>query len=325
VTRVPTEGKARSFTLVVNPAAGKGRGHHVAGIVERRLRAAGAEVGVLAAQGPEQALDWAHAAVERATEAAQADRAEPSPEHCLVAVGGDGTVHLALQAVQETGMPLGLVPAGSGDDAARAWGVPREPHQATEVLLGAPAVPVDLGRAEAGDGTVRWFATVVAAGFDAKVSERALRLPQLPSGVRYLAALGAELRALQPIEYRLALDGEAHQVQAMLVAIGNGASYGGGMLVCSGADPVDGLLDVLVLHPLPTAEFVRVFPKVYRGAHLTHRAVQMHRAAEVVVDAPNVVAFVDGEPLGPLPQRLSVRPGALRVLTSAVPRPRMRV
>lgn len=305
----------RRFTLLVNPAAGGGRGHRTAGQVERHLRALGADVRVLAAGSLEQSEDWAHEAV----------AADPSPEHCLVAVGGDGTVHGAVQAVAESPVLLGVVPAGSGDDAARAWGVPRgDPVAAAEVLLQVSPVPVDLGCAVSADGGVRWFATVLATGFDARVTERSLSMMGRPGLLRYVGAVAAELRTLRPLHYRLVVDGHAEHLDAMLVSVANGPSFGGGMKVCPTADPVDGKVELFILHPLRRADFVRVFPRVYTGSHLSHPAVEVRRVSEVLVDGPDVVAYVDGERVGPLPQTMSARPGAARVLTPAVPPPPVR-
>lgn len=306
----------RVFTLLVNPTSGGGRAHAHAGVVERALRAAGARILVRPTD------DVAHARQEAAQAVARA-LAEPEVEHVVVAAGGDGSVHLLLQAVGESGVPIGVVPAGSGDDAARSWGLGRgEPHRMADILLTAPIVPVDLGRAETADGQVTWFATVLAAGFDARVSERSLRLTRVPPAVRYLVAVAGELRGFRPIGYRLVLDGEPVQTEAMLVALGNSPSYGSGMLVCPEADPTDGMLDVLLLRPIPIPEFLRVFPRVYRGTHLSHPAVQLRRVKEAEVSAPDVLAFADGEPVARLPLRVGVAHHALRVVTPGVRPPR---
>lgn len=306
-------GTPRRFSLLVNPTAGRGNAHRAAGVVERRLRTAGAEVDVLPADSLDRMRAWSADAVADA----QSSEAQGA-FHAVVAVGGDGTVHTVLQAVGETGVPFGVVASGSGDDAARAWGLPRaHPDMAAEILLAGSPRPVDLGVAEDGNGRRRWFATVVAAGFDARVSERALGLTSVPSSVRYLVAIAAELRQFRPLRYRLTLDGETTHVEGMLVAVANSPTYGGGMAVCPNADPTDGLLDVLVLAPVPTLEFLQVFPRVYRGTHLSHPAVSIRRAREVRVERADVVTFVDGERLGPLPQQLAVVPAGLSVIGPA--------
>jgi diacylglycerol kinase (ATP) len=305
----------RAFTLLVNPTSGGGRAHAHAGVVERALRAAGAPVQVR----PTLSLEQGRRA---AADAVAAARADSTHEHVVVVAGGDGSVHTLLQAVGDSGVPIGVVPAGSGDDAARSWGLGRgEPHLMASHLLTAPVHEVDLGRVEAADGHVTWFATILAAGFDARVSERALRLERVPPTLRYLVALAAELRGFRPISYRLQLDGTPVDTDAMLVALANSPTYGSGMRVCPDAHPTDGQLDVLVLAPLPTSEFLRVFPRVYRGTHLSHPAVRVQRVRHAVIDAEGVLAFADGEPVARLPLRVSVAPRALRVVTPGVPAP----
>lgn len=280
------------------------------GVVERRLRLAGAKVDVLPATTAQQMQVWCRQAVESACHSARLGE-----WHAVVAVGGDGTVHTVLQAVGTSGVPVGVVAAGSGDDAARAWGLPRaRPDDAATVLLTGRTTTVDLGVSEDVDGSTTFFATVLAAGFDSRVSERSLRLQAVPTALRYVVAIAAELREFRPLHYRLNLDGEAWQTEGMLVAVANGPSYGGGMAVCPDADPRDGLLDVLVLRPLPTLDFLRVFPRVYRGTHLDHVAVSVRRARHVHVQAEHVVAFADGERVGPLPQSVTVVPGGLTIV-----------
>lgn len=301
----------RRLTLLVNPSAGGGRSHAHAGVVERRLRRAGASVRVQAAGSARGLRELADLAVSQAQHDGDQGQA-----HAVVAVGGDGTVHTVLQAVGDTGVPLGVVAAGSGDDAARAWGLPRAaPDRAAQVLLHGRPRAVDLASARSDDGHVFWVGTVVAAGFDARVSERALALHQVPPLLRYVVAVVAELRQFRPLPYELVLDGETIRTEAMLVAVANSASYGGGMRVCPDARPDDGLLDVLLLDSMPTADFVRVFPRVYRGTHVSHPAVHIRRASEVRIDGNDVTAFADGEPLAALPLTVQVRPSALHVLT----------
>lgn len=305
----------RRFTLLVNPTAGRGHGRRRAHRVAQRLLHAGSDVEVVPAQTAPAMADCAARAVEHAQRSRAAGR-----DHVVVVVGGDGTVHVVVQAVASSGVPLGVVPAGSGDDAARAWGLPRrDTDAAADILLSGTPVAMDLGLASAGDGSQHWFATVLAAGFDARVSERAHGMPQVPAAIRYLAALTAELRAFEPLHYRLTLDGVEVERDAILVAVGNTSHFGGGMMICPDADATDGLLDILILDPIPRGEFIRVFPRVYRGTHLGHPAVEVIRAGEVVIEKADVVAYADGERLGALPQRVAVVPAGLAVL-GATPR-----
>ncbi|WP_329189016.1 diacylglycerol kinase [Streptomyces sp. NBC_01428] len=289
------------ITLFVNPTAGRGRGAHAAQPAASAFRAAGFSVRTVVGEDAADGLARARAAVAEGTGA-------------LVAVGGDGMANLALQAVAGTDTPFGLVPVGTGNDFARALGLPlRAPAAAARLTADALKEDrlrsVDLGRV---DGT--WFGTVLASGFDSRVNDRGNRM-RLPVGrFRYDLALLAELAAFRPFAYRLTLDGgETREIEATLVAVGNGSSYGGGMRICPGADLGDGLFDVTVVGNCGRATLLTVFPKVYRGTHVDHPVVTVHRAARVELVAAGVTGYADGEPLGALPLTAECIPGAVRV------------
>ncbi|HLU74369.1 MAG TPA: YegS/Rv2252/BmrU family lipid kinase [Nonomuraea sp.] len=293
---------APHLALLVNPAARGGRTLRLLEPVARRLRAGGAELSVIVGTDAADALARACLAVAERPDA-------------LVAFGGDGLVHLAVQAVAGTDVPLGIIPAGTGNDIAAALGLPRkDPIAAARTVLRMRPRPVDAALISTDEGE-ELFAGVVCCGFDSRVNERANRLTWPPGMARYLVATAQELRAFEPIPFRVTLDdGEPYEQEAMLVAVGNTSSYGAGMRVCPDARPDDGLLDVMLVEALGKAEFLRVFPRVYRGTHVTHPAVTVRRARKVRLEAPGVVAYADGERIGPGPVTCEVRPGALTVL-----------
>ncbi|MEV6152033.1 YegS/Rv2252/BmrU family lipid kinase [Nonomuraea sp. NPDC052129] len=294
---------APQLVLLVNPAARGGRTVRLLGPVARRLRAGGAEVSVIVGDSAADALERACAAVAERPDA-------------LVAFGGDGLVHLAVQAVAGTDVPLGIIPAGTGNDIANALGVPRkDPIAAARTVLRGRSRLVDAARVRTGRAE-ELFAGVVCCGFDSRVNERANGLTWPPGMARYLLATVQELRRFRPIAFRVTFDdGEPIEREAMLVAVGNTSSYGAGMRVCPDARPDDGLLDVMILEAVSTAEFVRVFPSVYRGSHVSHQAVSVRRVRSVRLEAPDVVAYADGERIGPSPITCEIQPGALRVIT----------
>ncbi|MET9884276.1 diacylglycerol kinase [Streptomyces sp. NPDC006430] len=299
------------ITLFVNPAAGRGRGAHAAQPAASALRAAGFSVRTVLGADAGDALARLRTAVREGTGA-------------VIAVGGDGMVSLALQALAGTLVPLGVVAVGTGNDFARALGLPvREPAQAgrlaAEALKEGRVREIDLGRAAAGsprtDTGGTWYGTVLCSGFDSRVNDRGNRM-RLPAGrFKYDLAMLAELAAFTPIPYRITLDdGPVMETEAVLVAVGNGSSYGGGMRICADAVPDDGLFDVVVVGDCSRSTLLKVFPRVYRGTHLSHPKVTVHRAAKVTLEAAGITAYADGEPLGPLPVTAECVPAALRVL-----------
>ncbi|TFV77580.1 sphingosine kinase [Blastococcus sp. CT_GayMR19] len=286
--------------VLISPAAGRGRARALSRAVLETLRAGGLEPQVLPATTGAEAERQAAEAVAAGTGA-------------VVAVGGDGAAHAALQAVAGTTTPLAVVPAGTGNDLALALGVPQGAVAAARAVaedLGAGDVrTVDAGRT--GD---RWWATVLCCGFDSAVTDRANRLRWPRGRRRYDVAILAELAALRPRRLTLVLDGETSTVPVTLVAVGNTSWYGGGMKVCPGADPADGLFDVTVVGPLTRLELVRQRPRLTAGTHVENAAVTVHRAARVELSSPGVTTYADGELVAPLPAVAECVPGALRIV-----------
>jgi diacylglycerol kinase (ATP) len=287
----------REIALLTNPHAGKGRGTRTASIALPRLREAGITVHSLVGRDADEALDLARASV--------ADGVDS-----LVVVGGDGMVHLAVQALVGSGTSLGIIPAGTGNDVARYVDIPRsDPQLAADVVVGARTRRIDLARCGA-----THFVTVMAAGFDAVVNERANGMRWPRGQMRYNLATLAELRVFEPLPYTLELDGEVRRLEAMLVAVGNGPSFGGGLRITHGAQIDDGLLDVVIIKAMSKRDLIRTYPQLYTGKHTRHPQYEHHLVSSVTVAAPGITAYADGERLGALPLTVEVVPQALEVL-----------
>ena len=291
------------IAVLVSPSAGRGRGAVLAVEVLAAFREAGFAPEVLpATSGPE---------AER-----QAAKAVAEGTRAVVAVGGDGTLHAALQAVAGTTTPLAMVPAGTGNDLVLALGAPRDPlaaaRAAAEDLAAGTTRRVDAGRT--GD---RWWATVLCCGFDSAVTDRANRLRWPRGRRRYDVAVLAELARLRPRELTLVLDGESQTLPITMVAVGNTAWYGGGMKICPGADPADGLFDVTVVGATSRLELMRTKPRLTDGTHIDHPMVSVFRAARVELSSPGVSTYADGEPVAPLPAVAECIPDALTVVGTA--------
>jgi len=302
--------KPARVVVAINPSASFGASRDVGPAVVQTLRATGHEVTSLIEPDFESLLASARAAV----------RTKPD---ALVVVGGDGMVNLGVGLLTGTRVPLGIVPSGTGNDMARGLGIPLGDTEAAIRLLGEALGreprTIDVARIRwtdaAGTPEERRFACALSAGFDAIVNERAnlMRHPKGPS--RYILALLAELTRLRPHRYRVVLDGETLELDALMVSVGNSVSLGGGMKITPDAVLDDGLLDVMIVKPLSRLAFLRIFPRVFQGTHTSDPRVVMRRARRIriEVDTP-LVAYADGERIGPLPLELEVEPRSLHVL-----------
>ena len=298
----------RTLAVAINPTASFGRGREVGPQVVAMLRGQGLVVHELIAPS----LD-----VLRAEAAARL----AGGVDALVVVGGDGMVNLGVELTAGTGIPLGIIPSGTGNDMARGLGIALDdPEAAVQEMLAAldrgPRV-IDAARIDYGTGPSagsRRFACVLSAGFDAIVNERANRMRRPRGRSRYTIALLVELARLRPIDYRLVVDGVEHRERALLVSVGNNTSLGGGMKVTPAALLDDGLLDVMLVRPLSRLEFLRIFPRVFAGTHVTDPRVVTMRGRRIRIEADGIVAYADGERIAPLPIDVEVEPGALRVL-----------
>ncbi|MDH6533210.1 diacylglycerol kinase (ATP) [Aurantimicrobium minutum] len=295
----------RHIVVAINPSAAFGKNSGAGEHTVSALRAAGYEVTELRAADFQLLTGQLHRALALTPDA-------------VVVVGGDGMVSLAVNAVAQTSIPFAVVAAGTGNDLARGLGLPVGDVSAAiahliESLSREP-MRIDLGRITSSDGSeVRWFASILSAGFDAIVNERAnaMRWPKGKS--RYTWALLRELVALKPVTYSLTVGEYTRHEDAMLISLANNSSMGGGMKVSPEASMCDGLLDVFVLRPLSRLRFLRLFPRVFAGTHITEPEVVIERCTQITLDAPGIVAYADGERVWALPVHVDIVPAAVRV------------
>jgi diacylglycerol kinase (ATP) len=290
----------------VNPTSGKGKGAAAGALVLQTLSELGFQAMNLSAQSADDALAAARKAV--TSGAIQA----------LIVVGGDGVVHLGVNACAGTNVPLGIVAAGTGNDAALTLGLPlNDPAQATRAALSQLDEPksIDLLAGKSEHGEFHAFNTV-SAGFDALVNRRAnlMSWPKGPS--RYTVAMVLELFKFSGIKYRAVIDGTERKIEAMLCAVANGPSFGGGMFIAPHAKIDDGTLELFVVHKISRIELLKVFPKVFTGGHVTHPAVEFVSGERFTLDSGNLPAYADGEFVGNSPIDVWIAPKALRVLAA---------
>lgn len=290
-------------TVLTNPMAGHGNAPHATERAVARFQELGIDVVAIVGKDAANARELAQQAVDEGTEA-------------FVVVGGDGVIRLALQVLARSGIPLGIVPAGTGNDHAREYGLPTaDPVAAVDVIAAGRTETVDLGLIKGADGSETWFGTIAATGFDSLVSDRVNRMRWPHGRMRYNLAIVAEISRLRPLPFRLVFDGERQVVTDLtLAAFGNTRSYGGGMLICPNADHSDGLLDVTMVRAGSRTKLIRLFPTVFKGTHISLDEVTTERARTVIVDSPGINAYADGDYVCPLPVEISAVSSALTIL-----------
>jgi diacylglycerol kinase (ATP) len=290
--------------LIINPTSGKGNGKVHGELAKRTFIEAGIDVLDLSAESFEGARAKAQAAI------------KSGKLDGLVVAGGDGMAHLGVNLCAGTELPMGLIACGTGNDAARTLGLPVIDGAAgARVIMENITRRIDLGHGTT-EGRGFYFFGSISAGFDAVVAARANKWswPKGPS--RYILAMLRELAVFKPLKYSAVVDGVERKVEAMLCAIANSRSFGGGMLIAPEASIEDGELDLFIVHPLSRPAFLKMFPKVYTGGHVTHPAVEIVRAKEVLIDAGDTPTYADGEYIGRKPMTVKIAPQTLNVFVS---------
>ncbi|HYJ48637.1 MAG TPA: diacylglycerol kinase [Microbacterium sp.] len=297
-----------NVVLLVNPAARGGAHTGSATRAAERLRESGVSVTVLSGGSASESSRLLRTAIELGTDA-------------VAVVGGDGTVHLAIQELAGTDVRLGIIPAGTGNDLATALGLRElDAIAAADAIVAGRTRRIDLARVTRADGSTAYFGSVLASGFDSRVNDRANAMRWPRGGSRYNIAILIEFLALKGIPYEVDIelaDGGRERLVGDLVmgTVGNGSHYGGGIPICPHADPADGLLDLILVRPAGRLRLLRLLPRVYRGTHTTAREVSSFRVRSVRLSSPGVNAYADGDPIGALPLTVEVAPSALSVFT----------
>lgn len=282
--------------FIVNPAAGNGRAREV---IDRSRGTFPGPAEVYISTSPKDAEERAY-------------RAALEGFSPVVAVGGDGTVQQVANGVMRCPEPppLGIVPAGNGNDLVRTLRLPRDPERAIRLAWSDDAGAIDVGTCNG-----RVFLNVAGVGLDTKVAQAVNARPDGSRGrLTYVTEALRELRRYENPELTLHLDDLTVVTKSLLVAIGNGRYFAGGMKVCPAAEPADGFLDVTVGGDLTRLETIALLPTIFVGQHGRHRKVAFHRVRRVRIDGPPGMAVqLDGEIVSSLPAEIGICPGALRI------------
>lgn len=302
----------RKIAVALNPTSDHGRAAKHLGAILEALRNTGVEVADVSAATAAESLVLAQGAVADGIDA-------------LIVAGGDGMVHLGLQAVAGTSTPLGIIAIGSGNDNARALDLPRHDVQGALSRItrylesGVGTRSIDTARITRADGSAELFLGVLSLGLDAHTNEIANTLTWPRGTLRYIRALVRAVRTHKPYGFTFIIDGEPMTTSVSVLAVANGPAFGGGLPIAPNALLDDGLLDLLMSAPLRRREIPTLLVRLAFGKHLTHPKVTHRLAKTVRIEASDLaavppVAYADGEVAGQLPLTAEMLPGALTVI-----------
>jgi diacylglycerol kinase (ATP) len=296
------------YTVIVNPAAGKGKGRRVFKSIRQEFERRGIEFGLVETRGPGDATIAARDAM--------------TP--VVVAVGGDGTVNEVANGLAGSPKALGIIPAGSGNDFIKSIGIPRNSREAIDILFQDLRRRIDTGRVScigktAPDKRGRIFVNGVGVGFDAAVAVRTRKIPYLSGTALYVAGVLQTLAQYSPPEFELSMDHTTNRSRNLLIAIGNGKCAGGGFYLTPDAVVDDGLLDVCVIEPKSIPKILRLMPKVMRGEHHDVVGVSFFREKHLRISSGTEFSVhADGEIAGEQVHEVTIEvlPATLEVVAA---------
>ena len=287
------------WLLVVNSNAGKGRASKLAGKFEVLLKSNNLPYEIINKATYEETFSEYRLSI------------ASGKFEKVVAIGGDGLVNLCLQEVAEQNIGLSVIPAGTGNDFARAVGSHKKSvNEIFNVVRSQDPTTIDLGLVTGAFGK-RWYVQVLSTGFDALVNNLANRINWPRGQMKYTLATVLTLARFKPIPYELIIDGKQLKQDFMLLSVANGETYGGGMRICPDASNSDGIFDILLVHPVSKIVLLSIFPKVFTGKHVPHPKIDIIRGKKVQISA-DASAFADGEFVSKLPIEITNVKNALK-------------
>ncbi len=276
------------WLLVVNESAGKGKALYLANQFSKLLVNSNQEFTLIHETSYEKTIEKLKSSL------------STNSYKKVIAIGGDGLVNLCLQYLARSGITLGVIPAGTGNDFARAVGVNGlSVNKIFDLYTKSDPAEIDLGLVKS-QSSERWFVQVLSTGFDAEVNSRANKIRWPKGKSKYTIATVRTLAKFRPITYEIEMDGHKLSQSAMLFTIANGETYGGGMRICPGASNSDGFFELLLVRPVSRFVLLTIFPKVFKGNHIPHQKIDTYQAKVVKISA-STSSYADGEYVANLP------------------------
>jgi len=285
------------LTFIVNPAAGSGYASRIWTKIEEEIRQRDVPYCIKHTEYPGHATELAR-------EAAQVPDCTT-----VVAVGGDGTAYEVACGLLNTGVALGIIPVGTGNDFIKTIATPRKPMEALDFILTHPARPADVGRLNE-----RMFLNVCGTGFDVTVLDCTLAAKKYARGiVPYLIGLVRGIFRYRPVHVRFTADGEVQERDVLVCSVANGRFFGGGIPICPDASPDDGLLDIVVVENRPRWQIPFYLPGLLMGKVLNFKVTTHKRCRDIAIVSKGMRLNVDGEIQAMDRAEFSILPGQLMI------------
>lgn len=267
------------YTLILNPVAGNGSAAEIGAKIEALLLEEKVDFRMLKSE-------YAGHSTELARQAAN----DPETD-AVISIGGDGTSFEVACGLIGTPKPMGIVPAGTGNDFIKTLGIPKDPLEAIKFILSSEPRPVDVGKIND-----RIFLNVCGTGFDVTVLDYAEEEKKKFKGLMpYLIGLIKAIAHYKPFSAKISIDGETEEKSMLICAIANGRYFGGGIPICPDADPADHCFDLITIDPLKKGVLPFYLPGLLFGKDLKWKATKRCKVRSVSVDCPGMRVDVDGE------------------------------
>ena len=284
--------------FILNPTAGNGFALETMTRLETTLRERGRPYRVFRSERPHHATELAE------------ELSRDAEVRAVIAVGGDGTAFEVASGLAGSGKPMGIIPAGTGNDYIKSAGIPKDPMEALEAVLGGKAGPVDLGVLNEGS-----FLNVCGTGFDVTVLDNAESLKSRYRGLTpYFLGLLKAIFQYKPVHLRLTADGKTEEGEYLICAIANGRFIGGGIPICPDAEISDGKLDLVLVKNVPKRRIPLYLPGLMASRVLKFKITRHMRVSEVSLEGSGMRVNVDGEIIPMDRVRFGIRPGALQLI-----------
>ncbi|MDA1190424.1 MAG: diacylglycerol kinase family lipid kinase [Candidatus Poribacteria bacterium] len=293
--------------LIVNPAAGGGRGERIGATVAAAMRERGVRVEPTVTRSSGEVSDLIVGLAEKRAPV-------------VLVCGGDGTIRAAANVLAKSETALGIVPGGRGNDLARALGQPISPRMTARYLARLLTTERTVKAIDLGDADGTYFCTVAAFGVDSEVSRRVREASRGERGnITYLAGVIAELANYDPMTVTISGDFGERTFDALLCATANTPNYGKWYRIAPDALYDDGKFHICAIRAMSFSRALALVPRVITGTHLTHPLVETLTTDAIRFEtAEPAELFADGESLATTPVTLKIVPAALRVLASSM-------